>query len=42
VLEVIFNGCAGRIEGRFHQAIKKNAPIALVFIAPSKTGGDDE
>ena len=39
VSEVIFNGCAGRIEGRFHQAVKKNAPIALVLAPHPKQGG---
>ena len=29
--EVIFNGPAGRLEGRYHPAKQKNAPIAMVL-----------
>eukprot|EP01035_Chromulina_nebulosa_P016058 gene16058-21290_t len=29
--EVIFTGPAGRIEGRYHPAKQKNAPIAMVL-----------
>ena len=29
--EVIFNGSAGRIEGRYHQSRKEGAPIALIL-----------
>ncbi|MDP2193729.1 MAG: alpha/beta hydrolase, partial [Alphaproteobacteria bacterium] len=37
--EVIFNGCAGRIEGRFHQSLKKTAPVALILSPHPKQGG---
>ena len=29
--EVIFTGPAGRIEGRYHPAPKKNAPLAIIL-----------
>ena len=29
--EVIFTGPAGRLEGRYHPAKQKNAPIAMVL-----------
>ncbi|MEM9633138.1 MAG: alpha/beta hydrolase, partial [Pseudomonadota bacterium] len=37
--EVIFNGPAGRLEGRFHPAKKRNAPIALVLHLHPQFGG---
>ncbi|SHM72829.1 alpha/beta hydrolase [Roseibium suaedae] len=37
--EVIFNGPAGRLEGRFHPAKKRNAPIALVLHPHPQFGG---
>jgi hypothetical protein len=37
--EVIFNGPAGRIEGRFHQAEDPNAPIALIMHPHPQFGG---
>jgi len=37
--EVIFNGPAGRLEGRFHPARKRNAPIALVPHLHPQFGG---
>jgi alpha/beta superfamily hydrolase len=37
--EVIFNGPAGRIEGRFHQSKTPNAPIALVLHPHPQFGG---
>ncbi len=37
--EVIFNGPAGRIEGRFQPAKKRNAPIALVLHPHPQFGG---
>ncbi len=37
--EVIFNGPAGRIEGRYHQNNEKNAPIALVLHTHPQFGG---
>lgn len=37
--EVIFNGPAGRLEGRFHPARKRNAPIALVLHLHPQFGG---
>lgn len=30
--EVLFNGHAGRLEGRYHQSEKPGAPIALICI----------
>jgi len=39
VPEVVFNGPAGRIEGRFHPAAVKDAPIALVLHPHSQFGG---
>ena len=29
--EVIFTGPAGRLEGRYHPAKQKNAPIAMIL-----------
>ncbi|MCQ2740997.1 MAG: alpha/beta hydrolase, partial [Alphaproteobacteria bacterium] len=29
--EVIFNGHAGRLEGRYHQSENPNAPVALIL-----------
>ena len=29
--EVIFNGPAGRLEGRYQPSLEKNAPIAIVL-----------
>jgi alpha/beta superfamily hydrolase len=37
--EVIFNGSAGRIEGRYHQSKQPNAPIALVLHPYPPHGG---
>jgi hypothetical protein len=37
--EVIFNGPAGRIEGRFQPAKRRNAPIALVLHPHPQFGG---
>ena len=37
--EVIFNGSAGRIEGRYHPARAKNAPIAIVLHPHPQFGG---
>ena len=37
--EVIFNGSAGRIEGRYHPARVKNAPIAIVLHPHPQFGG---
>lgn len=37
--EVIFNGPAGRIEGRYQPAKKRNAPIALVLHPHPQFGG---
>lgn len=38
--EVNFNGPEGRLEGRFHQAVEPNAPIALVLHPHPKHGGN--
>ena len=40
--EVIFTGPAGRIEGRYHPARQKNAPIAIVLHPHPQFGGHDE
>jgi alpha/beta superfamily hydrolase len=37
--EVIINGPAGRLEGRFHQASHKNAPLAIVLHPHPQHGG---
>ncbi len=37
--EVIFNGPAGRLEGRYHQAEEPNAPIALILHTHPQFGG---
>ena len=37
--EIIFTGSAGRIEGRFHPAKTKNAPIAIVLHPHPQFGG---
>ncbi len=37
--EVIFNGSAGRIEGRFHPHAEKDAPVALILHPHPAHGG---
>jgi alpha/beta superfamily hydrolase len=37
--EVIFTGPAGRIEGRYHPAAQKNAPLALILHPHPQFGG---
>ena len=37
--EVIFTGPAGRIEGRYHSAPQKNAPIAIILHPHPQFGG---
>src|SRR6202021_3432189 len=37
--EVIFNGPAGRLEGRFHPAKQRGAPIAIVLHPHPQFGG---
>lgn len=37
--EIIFNGSAGRIEGRYHQTHKDGAPIAIVLHPHPQFGG---
>ena len=37
--EVIFTGPAGRLEGRYHPAKQKNAPIAMVLHPHPQFGG---
>ena len=37
--EVLFNGHAGRLEGRYHQSEKPNAPIALILHPHPQYGG---
>mgnify|MGYP006182556635 CR=1 FL=1 len=36
--EVIFNGPAGRLEGRYQPSKEKSAPIAIEGIASSSSG----
>src|SRR3954471_16274790 len=38
--EVIFTGPAGRIEGRYHPARQKNAPLAIVLHPHPQFGGN--
>ena len=38
--EVIFTGPAGRLEGRYHPAKQKNAPIAMVLHPHPQFGGN--
>ena len=37
--EIIFTGPAGRLEGRYHPARQKNAPIAIVLHPHPQFGG---
>ncbi len=37
--EVIFTGAAGRIEGRYHPARQKNAPIGIVLHPRTPSSG---
>ena len=37
--EVIFTGAAGRIEGRYHPARQRNAPIGIVLHPHPQFGG---
>jgi uncharacterized protein len=37
--EVFFNGPAGRLEGRFHPAKQRGAPIAVVLHPHPQFGG---
>ena len=37
--EVLFNGLAGRLEGRYHQSDNPNAPIALILHPHPQYGG---
>jgi uncharacterized protein len=37
--EVIFNGPAGRLEGRFHQSKQRGAPIAIILHPHPQFGG---
>ena len=37
--EVLFNGLAGRLEGRYHQSDKPGAPIALILHPHPQYGG---
>ena len=37
--EVIFNGPAGRLEGRYHQSTREDAPIALILHPNPQFGG---
>ena len=40
--EIIFAGPAGRIEGRYHPARQKNAPIAIILHPAPTIRRDDE
>ena len=37
--EVIFNGTAGRLESRYHQSLKNQAPVALILHPHPQFGG---
>lgn len=39
MVEVLFNGHAGRLEGRYHQGTKSNAPVALILHPHPQYGG---
>jgi alpha/beta superfamily hydrolase len=39
VSEVIFNGAAGRLEGRYHHTQRKGAPIAIILHPDPQFGG---
>jgi hypothetical protein len=39
MVEVLFNGHAGRLEGRYHQSTRPNAPIALILHPHPHYGG---
>lgn len=39
MVEVLFNGHAGRIEGRYHKSERQNAPVALVLHPDPLFGG---
>jgi len=39
MVEVLFNGSVGRLEGRYHQSARENAPIALILHPHPQYGG---
>lgn len=39
MVEVLFNGHAGRLEGRYHQSMRPNAPVALILHPHPQYGG---
>ena len=39
MVEVLFNGHAGRIEGRYYQSVRPNAPVALILHPDPMYGG---
>lgn len=39
MVEVIINGHAGRLEGRYHQAKRPDAPVALILHPHPQYGG---
>lgn len=39
MVEVLFNGHAGRLEGRYHQSERQNAPVALILHPHPQYGG---
>ena len=39
MVEVLFNGHAGRIEGRYHKSERPNAPVALILHPDPLFGG---
>lgn len=39
MVEVLFNGHAGRLEGRYHQSERPNAPVALILHPHPQYGG---
>ena len=39
MVEVLFNGHAGRLEGRYYQSSRPNAPVALILHPDPMFGG---
>ena len=39
MVEVLFNGPAGRLEGRYHKSLRENAPLALILHPHPQYGG---
>ena len=39
MVEILFNGHAGRLEGRYHKSEKPDAPVALILHPHPQYGG---